>query len=67
MTARAKIITVPEGEFETVVLIAGLWRVFGTPYSLANETVKPFKLKKSAKQSAEKIADEFGITLKWEV
>ena len=64
MKFKAKI--VGDGSYNVVIFIAGVWRVFGTPFSLGRGWVKPYRHKKNAMRSAENMADILGITLKWE-
>jgi hypothetical protein len=65
---KAKVIDISEqGEWEVVVFIAGLWRVFGTPYAVGKDRLKFFAEKKTAKRSAEKMAKAMGLILDWEV
>ena len=52
--------------FQVVIFIAGLWRVFGTPYSQGKDILKPYKTKKSAMRAADSIATTMGLTLEWE-
>lgn len=54
-------------EYEVIVFVNGLWRIFGTPCPASTGLVKAFKGKPSAKRSAERMALALGIKLDWEV
>lgn len=66
MKVKAKIAGYGTKDCEVIIFIAGLWRIFGTPFSIGRNDVKPYKTSKAAKNGAEKTAAALNIKLEWE-
>lgn len=62
---RAKTIK-KNGHYEALIYVSGLWRLFGTPYNVTLDELKPYKEDRIAKRGAEVVAVELGIKLEWE-
>lgn len=66
MKVKAIIRETAADEFEAMIYVGCMWRVFATPYKKAKGSVSLFANKKTAKNAAEKVAGALGIKLIWE-